>query len=269
MSYDLLTDRLFGVDAARFSSVFVLLLARTMPLAFLAPWLGSAWAGRALRATVALVLALGLTPLALPGAPELPSAWSSLALSIVREALVGVTFAVAASLPLYALGWTGELLDRWRGFPLDATSAASPGGASPLGALHLLASVVLFVVLGGHRLALAAFTGALVSLPVGGAPDAHDLSAFVLGAARVVTAALELAVAFAAPAVVSFLLLDAVLGLWGRVSPQLQLWMEGMSIRAALGITVALLGLSSLLPRLGPVFVQSIEKAADLLRASP
>lgn len=267
MGWDALAERLFGADASRLASVFLLVLARAAPLAWLAPWLG--WRGTAVpvRGAVALVLSAALTPLALDRAPPLPAGWLPLALVGVREVLVGAAFAVAASLPLFALGWTGELVDRWRGSPPDGSVVGPADGARPLGTLHLSAAVVLFVLLGGHRLALAAFADGLVELPPGGGAEASDPSAFALGAARLVGAALELTLAFAAPAVVAFLVLEAALGLWGRVAPSVRLWMEGMPLRAALGVAVALIGLSALLPRLGPVFARSIEAAAELVRS--
>ncbi|HJL14913.1 MAG TPA: flagellar biosynthetic protein FliR [Sandaracinaceae bacterium LLY-WYZ-13_1] len=260
-------EELLGVPPARLATVFLLVLARTVPLAWIAPWLG--WKGTAVpvRASVAVVLAAAFTPLAMGAAPPLPTGWLPLGLIGIREVLVGAAFAVAASLPLYALGWTGQLVDRWRGSPPDATASGPTGGDGPLGALHLSAAVVLFVLLGGHRLALAAFARGLVDVPPGAGGDAAALSAFALGAARLVTAALELTLAFAAPAVVAFLVLEAVIGLWGRVAPSVRLWMEGMSLRAMLGVAVALLGLVAILPRLGPVFVRSIERASALLEA--
>jgi flagellar biosynthetic protein FliR len=264
---ELLATRLFGVELARLGPVFLLVLARTAPLAWLAPWLG--WKGTAsvARASVAFALAVALTPLALGSAPALPDSWLVLAMLSVREALIGASFAIAASAPLYALGWTGQLVDRWRGSPPDATAIGPAGRASPLGTLHLGAAVVLFVTLGGHRLALAAFASGFSDAPVGAGGDPSSVVAFALGAGRIVTEALELALAFAAPAVVSFLVLELALGLWGRVSPGLALYMEGMPLRAALGVAVALLGLSALLPRLGPVFTESIDAAAELVRA--
>ncbi len=259
-----------GVDVEpdRLAPVFLLVLARTVPLAWLAPWLG--WQGTAalVRVSVAVVLAAALTPLALSSAPEVPVSWLPLFVLGVREVLVGAAFAIAASVPLYALGWTGQLVDRWRGSPPDATVVSPLGDSSPLGALHLAASVVLFIALGGHRLALAAFADGLIDAPVGAGADGASLAAFAMGAGRLVTEALELTVAFAAPALLAFLVLELVLGLWGRAAPSLRLWMEGMSLRAALGVAVALLSLGALLPRLGPTFAGSIDAARALVRSA-
>lgn len=256
--------QMLGLDAERALPVFFLLLARTMPLAWLAPWLG--WRGTALhvRVAVGLALAIALTPLAVAHAPELAHGWLPLAFMAVREALVGAVFALAASIPLWALGWTGELVDRWRGSPAEASGPLD--ATSPLGALHVMAGVVLFVLLGGHRLALAAFADTLASAPVGAGASAADLAGFALGAGRLVTAALELAVAFAAPAAIAFVLLEIALGLAGRAGPSLRVWFAGMPLRAGLGVAIALLGIAALLPRLPPLFSGSIDAASRIVR---
>jgi type III secretory pathway component EscT len=259
-----LARAIFGVDPARAIPVFLLVLARTVPLAQVAPWLG--WKGTALfaRLVVSLALAIALTPIALASAPQVPGDWLSLSLLGVREALVGAIFAVATSVPLWALGFAGELIDRWRGSPAESIG---PGGTSgPLGTLHIAAGVIVFVLVGGHRLAIAAFADTLVELPPGAGASGADLAAFALGAARLVTASLELALAFLAPAALAFVVLELVIGLAERVAPDLRSYFAGMPLRAALGVAVALFGLAALLPRLAPLFADSVEAAADLVR---
>lgn len=252
---------LFGVELGRSAPVVLLVSARALPLAWLAPWLG--WRGNAasVRVMVALVVALALTPLALAQAPRVPGGWLPLLLMGLREALVGTAFAIAASVPLWALGWAGDLLDRWRGSPSDGSAR----GEGLLGTLHVSAGVVFFVSVGGHRLAIAAFGGSLVDAPVG-TGAALALSSFALGTARLVTAALELALALAAPAAVAFLLLEGALALAGRVAPTLRPWVLGMPLRAALGVAIASLGLSAALPRMSGPIAGSIEAATELVR---
>lgn len=259
---DALVRHSLGAGLDRVLPLFALVCLRTLPLAFVAPWLG--WKGTATyaRACVAIVIALALTPLALSSAPELPASWLALALLGVREALIGTAFAVASSIPLWALGWAGELMDRWRGNPGSSVTGPS-GPSSPLGVLHLSAAVVVFVLVGGHRLALRALGGSLVDAPIGGGASASDLAEFALGVGRIVTMSLELAVAFAAPAAIAFLVLEVVLGLAARVG--LRLEASAPPLRAGLGIAVALIGLAAILPRLAPIFARSIETAADLV----
>src|SRR5690606_25037941 len=117
------------------------------------------------------------------------------------------------------------------------------GPTSPLGVLHLSAAVALFLSLGGHRTALSAFGRSLVEAPIGTTASTSDLAHFALGAGKLVTLSLELALAFAAPAALAFVVLEIALGLAHRIAPELALWTHAVPVRAALGIGVALIGL--------------------------
>jgi type III secretory pathway component EscT len=247
-----------GAPASRVLPVFALVLARSLPLALAAPWLGWRGSSAIVRGAIALALALALTPTALFAAPELPSGWAPFALMACREAAIGAAFAVASSLVLVALGWSGDLIDRLRG---------SQEEVGPIGTLHLAAGVVLFVLVGGHRLALSAFAEGLVEAPVGTGVTGTDLSAFALGTMRIGAITLELAASFALPAAVAFAIVELALGFASRAAPRLSVWLAAVPLRAALGVAVALLALSALLPRLPPLFADSIEAARRLVPA--
>ncbi len=261
---ELIVHALFGVDSERALPVFFLVSARTLPLAFAAPWLGYEGTLFLARLAVGMTLSIVMTPLALTAAPELPSAWLALAFVAMREVLVGVVFAIATSIPLFALGWAGELIDRWRGSSVESAPHES---SPPLGTLHASAALVAFVLVGGHRLALGAFGETLIAHPPGAGASAATLGSFAWGAARLVMDALELALAFAAPAAIAFVLLELALALSARVAPELRPFFWGMPLRAGLGVALALLGLSAILPRLSPLFTDSIRAASDLVRA--
>src|SRR5262249_6339792 len=125
----------------------------------------------------------------------------------LREALVGAVFAVAASLPLYALDWSGRLVDTWRGATMAEVLAPPTGErSSPLGTLQVMLGVAVFVTLGGHRTALIAFGDALRTVPVGAVAEAHGVGPVALGAARLAADALAFSVSIAAPAAVAIVL---------------------------------------------------------------
>ena len=259
MLLELVSRALFDASAARALPMLLLVLLRTAGLCLVAPWLGYRAAPGATRVAVAAALAIVFTPLALAAAPELPSGLGALTLMGVRELLIGVAFAIAVSAPLYALEWTGQLIDRGRG------GVASGRSGNPLAQLHLFAGLVVFVLLGGHRLALAAFGQTLLDAPPGLAIGAPGLMEFALGAARIAADALVLALAFAAPAALAFVLLELTLGLGARVAPAVGAWIGAMPLRAGLGLALALLTLAALLPRLGPTFDESVRRGADLV----
>ncbi|MGE0788870.1 MAG: flagellar biosynthetic protein FliR [Sandaracinaceae bacterium] len=241
--------------------ILVLVLARTAPLAFVAPWLTWSASTALVRGALAFALALAMTPIAL-AAPSVASAEPLRLLSqVVLEALVGTSFALASSVPLYALRWAGELLDRM-GLP-PRPSIATPG---PMSRLYLATGVTLFVILGGHRVAIGAFAESFTALPVGAIPvvSAWGID-FALGVGRIVTAALGLAIAIALPAALALIVLELGFGVAGRLAPIVRGWSAAVTIRAGLAVGLALLTLSAAIGRLGPAIGDSLARAADLL----
>ncbi len=247
-------------------AVGALVAARVAPLTIFAPWLSMRGTPPVLRAALVLALTAALGPLAMESAPPIPDSGPSLALLAAREVLVGTTFALAASLPLYALDWAGRLVDTWRGASLAEVINPHTGErTSPMGDLYLMMGVVLFLLLGGHRIALAAFADGLRAVPVGGVSVETGLEAVALGAARLAGSALAFAAALAAPAAAAIVLVEVSLGLVARAAPQIPVFFAGMPLRAAVGVAAALLGLSILVGELPPAYRDAIDSAGRIV----
>ncbi len=243
-----------------------LVAARAAPLTLFAPWLSIRQMPPLLRTALLLGLTIALTPLAMASAPTLPLHPLSLLLLAVREVLVGTLFAVATALPLHALDWAGRLVDTWRGASLAQVLAPSTGErTSPLGNLYLMFGIVLFVILGGHRVAIAAFADGLGTLPIGHVALATGLPAVTLGAMRLAGNALAFGLAIAAPAAAAIVLVEVSLGLVARAAPQVPVFFAGMPVRAAVGVAAVLLGLSIVVGRLPVAFTDAIGAARHLV----
>lgn len=259
-------DALTGTELARLAAVALLVAARVAPLTQLVPWIAMRDAPQALRFAVLGALTLALTPVARMVAPELPLDAVALGALALREAAVGAVFAVVTAVPLVALDHAGRVIDALRGASSSERGGASGERSTPLGDLHLLLGTVIFLALGGHRLVIAALGEGLVAVPPGATIASADLSALALGAARIVTHALTLAAAFAAPAAVALFALEVALGIVARAAPGIPVHVAGMPLRAAAGLAAVLLGLSVLVPRLPPVLEQGVEAAGSLVR---
>jgi type III secretory pathway component EscT len=265
---DAILEALGGEERiAQVIAVGLLVAARVMPLSILAPWLGLRGAPVMVRTIVALALAIALVPIALPAASAIPPAPLTIAALAVREALVGAVFAVATALPLHALDWAGRLVDTWRGAGMAEVIAPPTGErTSPLGDLQLMLGVALFLVLGGHRVALAAFADGFIAVPVGAVQtDAASLLEVAFGSLRLFAAALAFGVALAAPAGAAIVLGEVALGLVARASPQVPVFFAGMPLRAALGLAAVLLAITLIAGELGPAFRDAIDAASRLI----
>jgi type III secretory pathway component EscT len=257
-------------DVTRALALGLLVALRVAPTAILAPWLALRRTPGVVRAAVILALTVTFTPLAMQSAPAaLPSPLAhTLPWLAARELVVGLVFALATALPLHALAWGGRLVDLWRGASLAEVLAPWTGErTSPLGHLYLLLGVAVFSVLGGHRLAIAAFAEGLSVAPVGVATFGAGLSEVAFGALRLSASALALALAVAAPAGVTLVAVEASLGLLARTAPQVPVFFAGMPLRAAAGLAALLLGLSFVVGSLPTVLRDAMGAALSLLSA--
>lgn len=249
----LLARSLGGLSVAEVLSLGGLVAARVAPLTVFAPWLTLRKTPAVLRATLVLALTLALGPFAFQFADVPPDPPPGLyVLWLVREALVGTVFALASSLPLFALDWSGRLVDTWRGASMAEVQAPPTGErTSPLGDLLLLFGVAWFLGLGGHRVAFEAFAWGLEVAPVGAMTlDTAGGAGVALAAAELSGAALAFAMALAAPAFAAIVTVEVGLGLVARSAPQIQVFFLGMPLRAAVGLAALLLSLNLLAAQL-------------------
>lgn len=234
---------------ARTIALGLLVAVRLAPLTLIAPWIALRQTPAPLRAGLLVMLTLVLTPIADAHAPVLPDGLPFLLLAL-RELVFGTLLAVTASVPLLAFEQSGRLIDALRGAQGEI---AGPTGdrSSPMGVFALVLGTTLFLVLGGHRLVIAALAHGMVSSPPGaGAGDAGALFAV----AQLLVLSLEVAVALAAPALVALFATDVALGLVARSASNIPMHFAGMPLRAATGLAAVLLSLSLLVPQLAGLF---------------
>jgi type III secretory pathway component EscT len=265
---DVLIEWLGGwANVERWLATGALVAARVAPLTLFAPWLMLAKTPVVIRSGVVVALTFAFAPLCVGriDAEALEATHGlTFAAWVLREAMVGTLFAVATAVPFYALDWAGRLTDTWRGASLAEVIAPPTGErTSPLGDLYLLMGIAVFVSLGGHRFALAAFAEGLVVAPPGSIDLAARADEIVWGAARLTGSALAFAASIAAPAAVSIVVVEAGLGLVARSVPQVPVFFAGMPLRAAVGLAAALIGLSVVVGELPAAFEVAIDTARD------
>ncbi len=244
-----------------------LVAARIAPLTVVAPWIALRDAAATARAAVVLLCTVAIAPIAFAHADASAIDGAFLPATMLREAMVGLVFAVATAVPFYALDHGGRIVDAMRGASSSEVLAPPTGErTSPLGDLYLLAGVALFASIGGPRLALEVLARSFEVVPIGAAVD-FGRTALALGAARLFAFALGFGLSVAAPAALCIVLVEVGLGLVARASPSIPVFFAGMPLRAAAGLAGALLGLSALLGRLPGVFREALEGAGRLVSA--
>ena len=268
---DELVGRLLGMDQVEPSSVLLTLaaiLARVGAAVWIAPFLGGRLVPAAVRVGVALALGLIMLPQLLPNAPPAVSPILGLAI-VTKEALVGAALGFVVGLVFWAAEAAGRLSDTVRGATLAEALIPQTGArSSPLGDLFFQLTVVLFIVLGGHRVFITALAASYEVLPLAAFPQAQGLHGFALLCGRLTADLLLLALALAAPVVAALFLADLTLGLINRFAPQINVFFLAMPAKALLGIGAVVLSVGLLLGAMPPLLdraVRAVSKGIELL----
>lgn len=152
---------------------------------------------------------------------------------IAAELLIGVVIGFGANMPAYGLQLSGTIIDQQLG--LGIAGVFNPDIGEQTGAIAEFLSVIalmLFVIMGGHRVLLATLIGSFAVVPLGGfRVDGHAID-LVVG---LMQSMYELALRVAAPILCLLFLETLALGFIARTVPQLNVLSIGFALRIIAG----------------------------------
>ena len=216
--------------------------ARLTALVWLAPFLGGRWSPTPARLAVALALAVVCAPV-LAAAGPLPDDRLLLLALMLKEVAVGLALGFAMALVFRGAEAAGDLIDTARGQSMaELLDPATREQRSPMGTLYGLLAVAIFLLAGGHLMALEAIFAAFEAVPVNEFPTAAP-GALGLTLLSMTAHLLVLAAALAGPALIALVLADSAMGLVTRAAPQLNAYFLALPLKSALGLLAVLAGL--------------------------
>lgn len=227
--------------------LFTLVLARVGGLTMTAPIYGTREVPLQIRGLLAFALAVLVTPTQWHVSPAVPGSVLHYAVLLAAESLIGVFLGLGIVFLLSGMQLAGALVGRLGGLMLADVFDPSTNEPMPLvGRLMGLLAVVVFVAIGGHRMAMGALLDTFHSLPPGTMASAESM-AHVLR--ELLSQSFALAVRAAAPVLVAVLASTLVLGLVSRAVPQMNLMAVGLGANAMLsvGLLAVVLGASAML----------------------
>ena len=277
--FELFNDPLLQEGVNRAILLWALIAARMGPIVQLVPYLG----GKAAPQTVKLGITVALTALVYPviwasgAASALPQGALALAALLFKELFLGVLFGFVAALVFDAVRVAGQLIDNARGQTQSISFAPQlPERVSVTGNYLYQMTIVMFLLIGGHRLFFAALIHSFASIPPQSMPDIGDhLGGVAFGITRLATDSVALGVLLAFPVIAAVLLTDLCLALINRAAPQINVFFLGMPIKGMLGVFVVLLTLQLFSDRLldeavlGIGFIEDFLSSARVVRDTP
>ena len=245
--FDLILDPQLQHAINRAILLWALISARLLPIVQLTPYLG----GKATPQSVKMALTIALTALVYPviwstgSADQLPNGAFNLSMLLFKELFLGILFGFVAALVFDSVRVAGQIIDNARGQTQSMSFAPQlPERISVTGNYLYQLAIVLFLLIGGHRLMLTAIVHSFASIPPHVMPNLGDqLASITYGVIRLSADAITLGVLLAFPVLATILLMDLCLALINRAAPQINVFFLGMPIKSMLGILVLLLTL--------------------------
>ena len=216
---------------------FVLVLTRMSAFFLVIPVFS--WKSIPVRIRVAVVLLLSVFFSTIVSSAIDPKQISALEaiLLISNEAIYGLALGLVVIFIFSAVKLSARIVERQMGMAMAQTLDPLTGErAQPLGMLIEMIFILLFLSANGHHLFLLIISRSYQAFPVGSIPTIPLLAEGIVKAgSTMLIACLRLA----APMLAAFLVLLAVLAVFARIMPDMNVLFISMPLRVGLGLLMA------------------------------
>lgn len=214
--------------------IYAVVLARVGGLVSFAPFWGHRAANVRVRAVLALVLALVVSPVVAGELPTPPSNLLALAVVLAGELLVGLAIGFIGRVVFSGLEMAAQIFGFQMGFSLAGTiDPATRAQTAALGTIAQMFGLMVLLAADGHHWFL---TATVRSYELSAPGEFHVTAAVAELFIRLTADALAVGVALAAPAIVVLLAVEFLLAVAGKAAPQLQVMLLGFPIKIAVGL---------------------------------
>jgi type III secretion protein SpaR/YscT/HrcT len=261
-----LLGQLLGADPTAAMVAVGAVMARVGAAVWLAPFLGGRLIPMPVKTGVVLVFTLLLYPQVVKTVPAGLTAPVALAL-VAKEGFVGMALGFVVAVVFWAAEAAGRMIDTSRGANMAEVMVPQTGArTSPMGDLFFQLALVIFIVLGGHRIFVTSLGASYLVLPVASVPEAEGLLGFALLCGRLTADLFLLGLTLAAPVIAAIFLSDLTLGLINRFTPNINVFFLAMPAKALIGIGILVLATGLLLGALPPILGRAVVMVDHALR---
>lgn len=238
---------------------FVLLLMRHLTFLMITPGIGGGIAGIVIRYPAAVVFSLAA--FRMESVVPVPGDMGTMAISLIAEMVLGAVIGMIPILIVAGAQCAGQVASGTMGLNgaqlIDPTTQAN---IPDLGRIYGDLAILIFLLVGGHHVALYQLSGLESSVRPG---------SFVLGANGVSTlvdqsaAIFHMGVMIAAPVIVALLLTNFVLAIISKAVPTVNIFIISFPLTIAVGLGLSVLAL----PEVGHYISRQFVRLEPLLSA--
>ena len=216
---------------------FLLILVRVASFVFIAPFFSMNNTPARVRVALSVFVAFLLYQSVTPAQALIFDTVMDYAIIVIKEAIAGLLIGFGANICMSILNFAGHIADMEMG--LSMVTLMDPNSrqqTSITGVLYQYAFTMMMIASGMYRYLLGALADTFVLIPVGGSVYRSDallntiiqfLSDYVIIGFRIVL-----------PIFCVILLLNAILGVLAKVSPQMNMFAVGIQLKIMVGLSV-------------------------------
>ena len=217
------------------AAIFLLMLTRITGVFMISPFFGSMNVPIYFRAATALAFAAVLFPVVDEmGIAPAPESMLMYAAALLSELFVGWLIGFVAFVSFAAINMAGKIMDMQVGFAIVNVMDPTSGQQIPLiGSFLYNLSVIVFLVVNGHHIIIAALAESFRAVPLLTAEPSLSLAAiFTDFTAGIFLTGMKIAL----PVTFAILLTNTGLGILARTMPQLNIFVVGLPMHIVIGL---------------------------------
>lgn len=215
---------------------FLLILVRVASFIFISPFIGN----RAVPNRVKVGFAVIMTFLLFDNVPRGVLDYNTVlgyAIIVLKEAITGFLIGYAFMLCNFIASFAGYIVDMQAGLSMVSLfDPASNEQVTISGSLYQQTVTMMLIVSGMYQYIIRAFADSYTLIPINGA--AFQTDRLVEALLDFVSAFLVIGFRIAIPVFIVTLILNVILGVLAKVSPQLNMFAVGMQIKVLVGLSI-------------------------------
>ncbi|MCR5476519.1 MAG: flagellar biosynthetic protein FliR [Lachnospiraceae bacterium] len=237
---------------------FLLILTRVSCFIFVCPFFSMTGTPRNVRVALSVFISLMLYQLLTPAQAVTADSVVGYAVIVIKEAIAGLLVGLSANMCLSIFNFAGHVADMEVGLSMVQVLDPNTNQQSSItGGIYNYAFTMILIGSGMYRYLLGALADTFRLIPVGGAVFHGDLllnamvgflSDYVLIGFRIIL-----------PIFAAALMLNAILGIIAKVSPQMNMFAIGIQLKIITGLGILFLTVS-LLPAASDMIFAEMKK---------
>lgn len=219
---------------------FLLIFTRVSCFVFIAPFFGMNDTPARIRIGISFFVSMLLYQVLTPAPAVIFSTVTEYALIVIKEALTGFLVGFGANICMAVVNFAGSVADMETGLSMvTLLDPATRENTSITGVLYQYVFMLMLIASGMYRYLLGALADTFSLIPVNGAVFRSEsllnsmvqfMSDYIIIGFRIIL-----------PIFCTILLLNAVLGVMAKVSPQMNMFAIGIQIKILTGLTIIFL----------------------------